>query len=248
MPDSDKPGPSFAVVIPMLNEEAGAETCVRSVLAALEGFALRCGLIVVDDGSTDATPRILDELSAAGEFTVVHQANGGYGHAIRSGALEAERLGYEYVVFMDSDLTNPPEDIAKFIPEMERSVDVIKGSRFRFGGGMEGVPFKRRVMTGAARVISRSLFRVGVEDCTNGFRAIKTAVTTQMPLTERGFAVILEELYWAKRMGCTFANVPTMLYNRSAEQRPSLFAYNYETIGRYLRYAIKASFARPGAQ
>jgi glycosyltransferase involved in cell wall biosynthesis len=237
---------SCAVVIPMYNEEAGAEKCVRAVLAALSAIACRCELIVVEDGSKDSTATILDRLNGTllGLVVIHHVRNSGYGAGLKTGADEARRRGFEYVLFMDSDLTNPPEDIGRFIEAMNRHVDVIKGCRFCKGGGMVGVPLKRQVMTRTARWISAALLRIGVTDCTNGFRAIKADVFTRMPLTERGFPIIMEELYWAKRMGCTFANVPTTLYTRSNDRRQSLFAYNYPTLAAYLKYAAKGAFVR----
>lgn len=107
---------------------------------------------------------------------------------------------------------------------------------------MIGVPLKRRIITRSASIISACLFRIGVKDCTNGFRAIKVEIARKMTLEEQGFAVILEELYWAKKLGCTFANVPTTLYARSSDQRPTMFAYNYTTIAAYLRHAVRACF------
>ena len=230
----------------MFNEEAGAEICVRSVMEVLSPLPSPCGLIAVDDGSSDNTSAILDRLDQEfSSLTVVHhEHNSGYGAGLKTGAGEAQRQGYEYALFMDSDLTNPPEDIPKFIPYMEQGVDVIKGCRFCEGGKMVGVPLERSIMTRTARLISATLFRIGVKDCTNGFRAVKSEIFLKMPLKERGFPIIMEELCWAKRFGCTFANVPTTLYNRSAEQRPTLFAYNYPTLAAYLKHTLKAVLIR----
>jgi dolichol-phosphate mannosyltransferase len=232
----------------MYNEEAGAEKCVRAVSNALASLTCSCGLIVVDDGSSDSTGMILNRLKEASVELVVlhHERNGGYGAGLKTGAQEARKRGFEYVLFMDSDLTNPPKDISKFVPAMEKGVDVIKGSRFLEGGRMVGVPLTRRIMTRSARMVSAALFRIGVNDCTNGFRAIKSVIFTDMPLKERGFPIIMEELYWAKRLGCTFANVPTTLYGRSADQRPTLFAYNYSTLAAYLKNALKAALVWRG--
>ncbi len=228
----------------MFNEEVGAEKCVRAVTEVLTRLTCRRALIVVNDGSTDRTPEIVDSLEAEiPHLTVIHhETNGGYGAGLKTGAIEADRQGFEYVLFMDSDLTNPPSDIPKFVPEMKKGSDVIKGCRFCKGGRMVGVPWKRQVMTRTARLISACLFRVGVKDCTNGFRAIKTEVFLKMPLEERGFAIIMEELYWAKKFGCTFANVPTTLHSRSEDQRPTLFAYNYSTVAVYLKHAVRSLF------
>ena len=80
----------------------------------------------------------------------------------------------------------------------------------------------------------------GIADCTNGFRAIRAALYVDMPLTERGFAVIVEELYWAKRLGATVASVPTSLLARAEDQRPTLFVYRPRVIWSYLKYALRA--------
>jgi glycosyltransferase involved in cell wall biosynthesis len=238
---------SFAVVIPMYNEEAGAEKCVRDVLDALSKIACHCELIVVDDGSSDGTPEILSRLASLRGLTVArHERNSGYGAGLKTGAREANARGLDYVLFMDADLTNPTGDIAKFARAMESGTDVIKGCRFCEGGGMVGIPIKRQIMTRAGRIVAAALFRIGVRDCTNGYRAIRTDVFMRMPLTEPGFPIIMEELYWAKRLGCTFANVPTTLYSRSKEQRQSLFGYNLRTIGAYFRYAIRSAFVVGG--
>jgi dolichol-phosphate mannosyltransferase len=238
---------SLAVVIPMFNEEAGAAHCVAAVTAVLPALGRRSGLIIVEDGSGDGTAEVLDRVRRNGaDFTLIHHdRNRGYATALRTGAAEAHRLGYEYVLFMDSDLTNPPEHIAHFLPAIDRGADVIKGCRYGFGGRVVGVPFWRYIISRVGNLLVTPLFAVGVRDSTNGFRCIRTEVFLSLPYTERGFASIMEELYWAKRLGCTFANVPTALYNRSEGLRGSSFSYKPATFYRYLRYAVKAAFVSP---
>jgi dolichol-phosphate mannosyltransferase len=235
--------PGLAVVIPMFNEEAGAQRCIKAVTAVLQTFDRRCGLIVVEDGSRDRTLAILERLRREGApFTLVpHGCNRGYGAGLKTGATEARRQGYEYVLFMDSDLTNPPEHIAHFFAAMDRGVDVIKGCRYVRGGRVEGVPFKRYIISRLGNFIVRPLFFVGVRDATNGFRCLRTDIFLAMPLTERGFAIIMEELYWGKRFRCKFANVPTTLYTRSDSLRATSFSYKPSTFYRYLRYAFRAA-------
>lgn len=233
--------PRLAVVVPMYNEIAGAEACVRRIAAVLPTLPIGTTLIVVNDGSRDGTGSLLDRL--AGELPqirVLHKSNGGYGSALLSGAREAGASRHDYVLFMDSDLTNPPEHIARFVPAMLRGVDMIKGSRFESGGDMSAVPWRRRVFSVAGNWVASALFRVGVADCTNGFRAVRTEEFLRMPLRERGFALILEELYWAKKAHLTIASVPTTLTARSSEQRPSLFPYNPRLFWSYLRHALRA--------
>jgi UDP-N-acetylglucosamine 2-epimerase len=258
---SDRPLPggsqaaSLAVVIPMFNEQAGAARCVAGVTAALPPLGRRCRLIVVEDGSGDRTADVLDEVHRRGsDFTFIrHEQNRGYGAALRTGATEAKRQGYDYVLFMDSDLTNPPEHIVNFLPAMDGGADVIKGCRYCSGGRVQGVPFWRYIISRLGNLIVTPLFAVGVRDATNGFRCIRTEVFLSLPYSERGFASIMEEMYWAKRRGCTFANVPTTLHNRAEDLRGTSFSYKPATFYRYFRYALKAALVsrstgqRPGA-
>jgi glycosyltransferase involved in cell wall biosynthesis len=236
--------PSFAVVIPMYNEELGAARCVRAVCAVLDRIPSRCALIVVEDGSGDRTFEVLRAAVGANPKLEIarHTRNSGYGRALLTGVRTAISEGYDYVLFMDSDLTNAPEDIPRFIPLMEQGVDVIKASRFVRGGRMQGVPWRRSIFSHAGNWIARAMFRVGIRDCTNGFRAVKVPILARMDLQESGFPIIVEELYQAKSLARTFSEVPVVLTSRTDDQRRTSFSYDWSTIGKYLRFALKACF------
>jgi dolichol-phosphate mannosyltransferase len=228
----------------MYNEERGAEDCVRRVGASLTGLRYASQLIVVNDGSHDRTGQILDRLAhELPNLTVVHHPrNAGYGAALRTGIGKAAEAGFDYALFMDSDLTNDPADIPKFVAQMESGVDMIKASRFISGGGMRGVPWRRTVFSRNGNRVARVLFRVGLRDCTNGFRAVRVPILSRMRLRESGFPIIVEELYQAKSLARTFSEVPVVLTNRNADQRPTSFNYNAQTIVKYLTFALKAFF------
>ena len=233
--------PRLAVVIPMYNELAVAENCIRRVLDVLPTVGTPTGLIAVDDGSSDGTGELLECLrQKLGGFRVLRKLNGGYGSAISAGARLAQKKGYNYVLFMDSDLTNPPEHIPRFVPPILQGFDLIKATRLSHGGDMSGVPWRRRIHSISGNVIAQAMFRMDLADCTNGFRAIRVPLFLKMPLGEPGFAIILEELYWAKRWGMRVAAVPTSLSARSVALRPSAFDYRPGLIWRYLRHALRA--------
>lgn len=242
MNDDAVPSPSFAVVVPMFNEEAGAAKCVNRICTELARLPERCGLIVVDDGSRDRTGEALANLlpSFPKLKVVTHATNGGYGRALRTGVQEAAREGYDYALFMDSDLTNAPADIPRFVAKMRRNVDVIKASRFTGSGKMHGVPLRRALVSRLGNWVARSLFAVGLRDCTNGFRAVRVPLLMQTTQRENGFPVILEELYQLKFLARTYAEVPVVLTARTEELRKTSFHYKPSTILKYLWYAVKA--------
>jgi dolichol-phosphate mannosyltransferase len=231
---------SLGVVIPMFNEEAGAEGCVDAVLAALDGLERESRLIAVEDGSADGTRAVLEQLAGARDRLVVeaHEANSGYGAALRTGAAAARRHGLDWVLFMDSDLTNPPSDIPRFAELIDGPVDYVKASRFEPGGSMQGVPPRRRVLSVAANRVSRLAAGRGISDPTNGFRAIRTETFLRMPLRERDFAIIMEELVWALRLGLRCTSLPTVLTSRGDSLRPTSFGYDPSLLLRYGRYTL----------
>jgi glycosyltransferase involved in cell wall biosynthesis len=230
----------------MYDEAFGAEECVRRVSAVLEGLRHRSVLIVVDDGSTDATAEVLKRLRAEKPRLVVvgHPLNRGYGAALRTGVEEAARGGYDYVLFMDSDLTNDPRHIPDFVARMEEGYDVIKASRYVKGGGVLGVPAGKRALSWLGNQVARRLLGLPVRDCTNGFRALKTGLLTRMTLREPRFSVIMEELYQAKYLAHTFVEIPNTLTVRAGVQRPSSFSFRPGALWKYLKYPLLAALGR----
>jgi glycosyltransferase involved in cell wall biosynthesis len=227
----------------MFNEEATAETCVRKVCAELRKLTHRTELIAVNDGSCDRTGEILSRLVASEPklLLMTHKVNRGYGAALHTGAAKAAGERLDYVLFMDSDLTNAPADIAHFAAAMEQGYDVIKATRYSKGGSVSGVPAYRVWISRVGNTMARLLFRLPVRDCTNGFRAVRTCLLMRMKLRENRFAVIVEELYWCKYLARRYSEVPVMLTNRGKEQRPTSFAYRPAVFWTYLKYPLKAA-------
>jgi dolichol-phosphate mannosyltransferase len=241
--------PAFAIVIPMFNEEEGAERCVIEVCRELRRLPHRSRLVVVDDGSSDGTAAILHHAAHTQPLlqVVAHPHNRGYGAALRTGVEVAHAAGFDYVLFMDSDLTNSPGDIPRFVDEMKRGADVVKATRYSGGGGIRGVPFSRWIISAVGNRVARMLFGLPIHDCTNGFRAVRTPLLMQMTLGESRFPVIMEELYWCRFLARTYAEVPVVLTSRRAEQRPTAFAYAPSVFWSYLKYPIRAFLRRPPA-
>ena len=225
----------------MYNEEAGARACVEAIGPVLRGLAVRSLLIVVDDGSRDSSGSILAALEPEWpELRVVtHAVNRGYGAALRTGVEQAAAMGFTYALFMDSDLTNHPSDIPRFVAKMQEGYDVIKATRYRYGGRVVGVPGWRVWISRAGNAVARMLFRLPVSDCTNGFRAVRISLLEPLRLNETRFPIIMEELYHLKFVTRSFAEIPVSLTDRTGEQRPTSFLYRPGVFYDYLKYPLK---------
>jgi len=235
----------LAVVIPMFNEEMNAERCVRTVTDVLSKKLPAVTLYVVNDGSEDKTAEVLASLTKENLplKVVTHDINKGYGAALITGGRTAHADGFEYALFMDSDLTNDPELIPKFAEiTADGKFDVIKASRYVPGGGMKGVPLYHQAVTIVGNRVASFLFGMGIRDCTNGFRAVRLKLLSGLSFTQNGFPVIAEELYLLKTKKALATEFPYILTSRQKNEGKSKFRYRPRLFYNYLKYALKAAF------
>jgi dolichol-phosphate mannosyltransferase len=231
----------LAVVVPVFNEGAGILFSIRAILKSVREIP-NAKLVVVNDGSKDETLSILiAEVKKNGnEFSIVDLPdNRGYGGAILAGYKYSSEFA-SHVLFMDSDLTNSPDDIRRFYDLIIEGFDYIKASRFDLGGGMTGVPVFRLIHSKLASLISRLLFGVPISDPTNGFRAIRVGLIDYAAIKSLGFSSIMEELYLVSNVpGVKWSNLPVILTCRRDHQVKSSFIYSFQTYKEYLRPALK---------
>lgn len=233
--------PSFCVVLPMYNEADSARSCVRGIAEFLASVKSRTGIIAVNDGSTDGTADVLHDLQrmVAGLIVETHATNGGYGSANRTGFAAAIREGFEYALVMDADCTQDPKYIAGFFQPMCESIDFIKASRYARAGKVVGVDWRRLIVSWVGNRLAQWMFGLSLTDYTNGFRAIRTGILRRMQSHETGFAVLIEEVYLARRLGATFAEVPYTLTVRPTMNSKSKFVYSWNVYRSYLKYLFK---------
>jgi glycosyltransferase involved in cell wall biosynthesis len=232
--------PFFCVVIPMFNEQAGVIRCVDAISTALHRLPVASAVIVVQDGSTDQTGLLLKQLQSRCDdlCVVTHEKNMGYGQALVSGTRRATEMGAEYVLFMDSDLTNDPADIPKFLTEMKKGTDAIKATRYSLGGGARGVPWFRLFISKYGNRLARILMKLPISDPTNGFRAIKANLLQKADFKETAFPIIMEELFFLKKHNAILSEVPVVLTNRSNSLKGSSFRYKPHVFWNYLKYPL----------
>ncbi len=233
--------PSFCIVLPVYNESEGIEACVRDIATHIRSIDTRTGIVAVDDGSKDNSLEILHRLeNEVPDLTVhSHETNSGYGAANRTASKLAHELGFDYALVMDADGTQAVEFIDRFLEPMTNGVDFIKATRYAKGGRVEGVHWKRVLISRVGNKLAQWLMRVPLTDFTNGFRAIKNKVWVQLPTTESGFAMLIEEVYLARRLKVSFAEVPYVLTARHESASESKFTYSLQVYKRYAQYLFK---------
>jgi len=234
------------IVVPMYNEERIARVSAKTIIKYIKALPPVVTLLIVNDGSRDKTEDIITAVAGQyqrGEFMVIsHTNNQGYGTALKTGIGYAVDQKYDYVLFMDSDLTNHPKYLSVFYEKMQKGWDYIKATRYARGGRVEGVSWMHRAISIVGNFIARRLYGLPLTDITNGFRAVRVDILRQMNLKENDFAIILEELTQAKHLTHSFCEIPYTLTSRKKGQGTTHFSYSPKTCARYLKQAIMSRF------
>jgi glycosyltransferase involved in cell wall biosynthesis len=156
----------IVAIVPAFEEEAA----IGAVVAEINGFDPAIDVVVIDDGSSDATAAVAADAGAA---VVRLPFNLGIGAAVQTGFRYALERGYDVAVRLDGDGQHDPSELPKLLEPLERdAADVVTGSRFREGDESYRPPLGRRLgITWFARLVSL-LSGQRVTDTTSGFQAL----------------------------------------------------------------------------
>jgi glycosyltransferase involved in cell wall biosynthesis len=196
-------------VMPAYNEREIIDCAVRRVRESLERLTAEFEIIVVDDGSTDGTGRVLDEM-ADRRLRVIHFAeNTGYGRALRAGFAAAV---HPFVFFTDSDDQFDPDDVGRLLPWVG-DADLVVGYRCPRGDGA-----LRSLLSGGYNALVRGMLGLAVRDVNCAFKLIRRDALHRLALSSDGYAINAEMLALAIRAGLRIREVPVHHRLRRAGQ------------------------------
>lgn len=208
MPNPSHPDPRVLVVIPAWNEERS----VGQVVAEVQAARPATDVLVVDDGSGDATSQVA---ARAGAMVCRLPFNLGVGGAMRAGYRFALREGYDVVIQVDADNQHDPAYLETLVRALEHS-DVAIGARFAGEGDYLAKGPRRWAMRLLAFTLSR-LSGERITDATSGFRAANRRAigifAVHYPAEYLGDTI--ESLVIALRTGCRVTQVPVAMRTRA---------------------------------
>jgi dolichol-phosphate mannosyltransferase len=221
------------IVLPAYNEEACLPPLLEAFARLFDRLPARVEpiVVVVDDGSEDATAEVAQEVGRESGFAlevIRHTQNRGLGPAIVTGLRRAVELAThparDVVVCMDADDTHPPAAIPRMISLMRHEeADIVIASRYRPGSRQVGVPPHRQALSLAARFLFQITMPLdGVRDYTCGYRAYRADLVKRgferwgdALLTRSGFACTDQLLVRYAALGARIREVPFVLrYDR----------------------------------
>jgi dolichol-phosphate mannosyltransferase len=210
------------LVLPTYNEADNLAAMVAAALAELATTGEH-RILVVDDNSPDGTGRIADELAAQHEAVeVLHRAGKeGLGRAYVAGFDRALAGGAELVMEMDCDFSHDPADIPRLIAAARDGADLVLGSRYAPGGGVENWGAGRRIVSRGGCLYAQAILRVPVRDLTGGFKCFHRRVLDGIGIEQMhadGYGFQIELTYRALKAGFHVREVPITFHERRAGQ------------------------------
>ena len=210
------------IALPAFNEAETLPLLLEAIEKAMLENDIEYRVIVVDDGSVDATAEVAEQLSHTMPISLVqHGENRGLGEAIRTGLFAATENAEprDIIVTMDSDNTHTPGLIARMVRGIREGNDVVIASRYRQGAHIRGVPRYRRALSFGARVVFSVVFPTpNVRDFTCGFRAYRAEVLQEAFriygddfVGQSGFSCMVDILLKLRRLGAIMSEVPLIL-------------------------------------
>ena len=189
------------VVIPAYDEEPVIGHVIADARARFRN------VVVVDDGSNDATP---ERALEAGAIVLRHPVNLGQGAALQTGIIYALRQGAEVIGTLDADGQHSAADLQRMAEAlMESGADVALGSRFL--GRAEGLPFARRVVLKLAIAFTRWITGLRLTDVHNGLRVFTASAAQRIRINQNRMAHASEILDEIAHQGLRHIEVPVSI-------------------------------------
>lgn len=223
----------MSIVIPVYNERDNIRPTTERLLQALGAGAADCEILFVDDNSPDETAAEVLEVSRS--FPQVRLVQ----HGRKEGLGAAHHAGYhaatgEYIMCIDADLSQPPEDLLRMQERLEAGYDVVVGSRYAAQGSQSGKSVSRHWGSKGMNLLCRLLLGIPATDSTHTFRVFRRAVHDAVceKLDEKGHPSFqVQFLFWAAQKGFRIGEIPTRFVERPAGRGESKISVRRELPG-----------------
>jgi glycosyltransferase involved in cell wall biosynthesis len=220
------------------NTIAGLVDGVHSTLAPLVD---EVEVIVVNDGSSDGSRELLDELARSRPWLCVihHPANRGYGGALISGFAAAR---FEWIFYTDGDAQYDPTEVALMLPLATDDVDVVQGYKLSRGDTMS-----RKVIGRCYHHVVKRLFSLPGRDTDCDFRLFRRRLVVEHPLTSRSGVICVEMMRTFSQAGARFVEAPVHHYFRPSGKSqffrlPAIAHSARQLVALWWRMVVRGSF------
>ena len=239
--------PSLSVFFPAYNDSATIASLVITALESAAQLTADYEVIVVNDGSSDTTGAILQELARVYPQLriVTHEVNRGYGGALRSGFANASK---EIVFYTDGDAQYDPAEMVLLWPAMQPGVDLVNGYKIS-----RSDPLHRVVIGRIYHHVVRLMFGLTVRDVDCDFRMMRRAIFDRVRLEKNSGVICLEMMKKIEDAGFSIVEVPVHHYHRAHGRSqffnfPRVFHTGVDVLKLWYSLVIRHTHRTQGAQ
>lgn len=230
---------SLSVFFPAYNEAENLTSLIDQSVSIFPQFSQKLEFIIVNDGSTDNTEKIISQLKQKYKQhqirLVNHPKNLGYGESLKTGIKSSQ---YEWIFYSDADLQFDFNNLADFIPHIDK-YDVIIGYRQKRSEG-----FKRSFNASLFKFYIDLLFRLHVKDIDCAFKLFRAKHLKSLTLHSGSAFTSSEILYLLKKKHLKFKQIPVAHYprrygNPTGANFKVIIKACYEALATYLKIKLK---------
>jgi glycosyltransferase involved in cell wall biosynthesis len=239
---SDSRAVELTVVMPCLNEAATIGTCIRKALDSFERLGIAGEVVVADNGSTDGSQQIAEELGAR----VVPVERRGYGAALTGGIAAARG---RWVIMGDADDSYDFSDLEPFVRRLREGYDLVAGNRFKGGIHPGAMPWlHQRLGNPVLSFVGRTLYGTPCGDIYCGLRGFDREKVAALDIRSSGMEFAIEMIVKATMQGLRVTEVPTTLSPDAEGRQPHLNTWRdgWKSIRLLLLYSPRWLFLYPG--
>lgn len=211
------------VMLPTYEEADNLKTLIPALHEELTKIKQKYLILVVNDKSGDGTAALIKKLSK--KYPVVlheRKKKEGLGKATIDGFRQALKKKPKRIIVMDADHSHPPSALPRIIKKsLDENADIVIGSRYITGGGVDNWVWYRRLLSKAANFYARTLLGLKAKDITGSYRAYNPALLNKIQLARiksNGYTFQEEILYALKKAGARTTEVPIIFHERREGQ------------------------------
>jgi len=209
------------IVLPTYNERENLGHAVARIREVADERGVQLHTLIVDDNSPDGTGALADQLAEhVPDVSVMHRVGKeGLGRAYIAGFREALARGAQRIFEMDADLSHDASYLPHFLRLIDKGADVVLGSRYVKGGGVENWGMSRRIISRGGCLYAQTILGLPYRDLTGGFKCFRRSVLETIDLDRidaAGYGFQIEMTYRAHQLGFRIVEHPIVFVDRQA--------------------------------
>jgi len=234
--------PELSIVMPCLNEAETLAICIKKALSFFERENINGEVIIADNGSTDGSQEIANNLNA----TVINISEKGYGSALRGGINASSG---DYIIMGDADDSYDFNNLMPYVFKLREGYDLVMGNRFKGGIKKGAMPFLHKYLGNPVlSFLGKLFYKIKIGDFHCGLRGFSKEAYLKMQLKTTGMEFASEMVVKASLLNLSITEVPTILSKDGRTRPPHLNTWQdgWRHLRFLLLYSPKWLFFYPG--